>query len=268
MFPILDFMDVAMLIVLSPAKTLAMEPPLVALKTSVPDFIAHSAQLIDVLKAFSSAQVASLMRISDPLAALNVGRYASWSPEFSSENAKQAVLAFNGDVYAGLEAATLTTAQLDYTQSHVRILSGLYGMLRPLDLMQPYRLEMGTRLATGRGKNLYAFWSDIVTTALNDLLQKRNSSALINLASEEYFKVIKPAQLSVPIITPIFEDWKNGKYKIISFYAKRARGLMARYAALHEVTQPEQLQAFAMEGYAFDASGSSEHKWLFRRKLA
>lgn len=257
-----------MLIVLSPAKTLAMETPPTTIKSSLPDFIPHSAQLIDVLKAYSPAQVASLMRISDPLAALNAARYASWSREFSPQNAKQAVLAFNGDVYAGLEAATLSPAQLDYTQSHVRILSGLYGMLRPLDLMQPYRLEMGTRLATARGKNLYAFWGDIVTTALDDFLRSRKSSALINLASEEYFKVVKPDLLSVPVITPVFEDWKNGKYKIISFYAKRARGLMARYAALHGLTRPEQLQAFAAEGYRFDADGSSRHNWLFRRRLA
>lgn len=257
-----------MLIVLSPAKTLAMEAPPAGMKSSLPDFIPHSAQLIETLKTFSPAQVASLMRISDPLAALNVGRYASWSQEFSLQNAKQAVLAFNGDVYAGLQAASLNPAQLDYAQSHVRILSGLYGMLRPLDLMQPYRLEMGTRLTTKRGKNLYAFWGDIVTTALDDLLRVRNSSALINLASEEYFKVVKPELLSVPVITPVFEDWKNGKYKIISFYAKRARGLMARYAALHGVTQPEQLQAFAMEDYVFDANVSSERNWRFRRRLA
>lgn len=257
-----------MLIVLSPAKTLAMETPPTTIKSSLPEFIAHSAQLIDVLKTFSPAQVASLMHISDPLAALNFDRYANWSQEFSPQNAKQAVLAFNGDVYTGLTATTLSPAQLDYTQSHVRILSGLYGMLRPLDLMQPYRLEMGTRLATARGKNLYAFWGDIVTTALDGVLRERDYSALINLASEEYFKVIKPDLLSVPVITPVFEDWKNGNYKIISFYAKRARGMMTRYAALHNVTQPEQLQDFDMEGYAFDADGSSAHNWLFRRKLA
>ena len=257
-----------MLIVLSPAKTLAMGTPPAAIKSSLPEFIAHSVQLIDVLKTFSPAQVASLMRISDPLAALNFARYASWTQEFPPQNAKQAVLAFNGDVYAGLAAATLSSGQLDYTQSHVRILSGLYGMLRPLDLMQPYRLEMGTRLATARGKTLYAFWGDIVTTALDEVLRARNYSALVNLASEEYFKVVKPDLLSVPVITPVFEDWKNGKYKIISFYAKRARGLMVRYAALYGVTQPKQLQAFDMDGYAFDADGSSEHNWLFRRRLA
>lgn len=257
-----------MLIVLSPAKTLAMAPLPATIKSSLPEFIAHSVKLIDVLKTFSPAQVASLMHISDPLAALNFDRFANWTKEFSPQNAKQAVLAFNGDVYAGLAAATLSAGQLDYTQSHVRILSGLYGMLRPLDLMQPYRLEMGTRLATARGKNLYAFWGDIVTKALDDVLRARNYSALINLASEEYFKVVKPDLLSVPVITPVFEDWKNGKYKIISFYAKRARGLMARYAALHGVTQPQQLQAFDVEGYTFDDQGSSEHDWLFRRRLA
>ncbi len=257
-----------MLIVLSPAKSLDYEtPPTTELHTQ-PDFIARSAQLVDILKAYSPAQIASLMRISDPLAQLNAERYAAWSPKFIRRNSKQALLAFNGDVYAGLQAATLSPAQLDYAQSHIRILSGLYGLLRPLDLMQPYRLEMGTRLANPAGRDLYAYWGETVTATLNQLLAERRAQVLVNLASEEYFKVVRRAQLGYPVITPVFEDWKNGKYKIISFYAKRARGLMARYAALHHIAQPQRLQEFAEEGYAFAADSSDATTWVFRRRLS
>ncbi len=257
-----------MLIVLSPAKTLDYDTPVTIDKHTLPDFVDHSAELIDILKQLSPAQVGSLMQISDALAVLNVGRYASWSPRFSQENAKQAILAFNGDVYEGLDAPSLTAKQLDYAQSHIRILSGLYGVLRPLDLMQPYRLEMGTRLANTRGKDLYAFWGNRVTEALNEAIAARKSTALVNLASEEYFKAVKPGLLNVPVITPVFEDWKGGKYKVVSFYAKRARGLMARYAAVNEVRRPEQLKQFDADGYAFDAAASSDTTWFFRRRVA
>jgi cytoplasmic iron level regulating protein YaaA (DUF328/UPF0246 family) len=198
---------------------------------------------------------------------LNANRFAAWSPKCTVTNAKQAVLAFNGDVYEGLDAASLNAQQLDYTQAHLRILSGLYGVLRPLDLMQAYRLEMGTRMVNPRGANLYAFWGDLVTKALNKTIATQQSSALINLASEEYFKVVMPAVLAVPIITPVFEDWKNGKYKIISFYAKRARGLMMRYAAVNAITEPVKLKAFDSEGYAFDETASDDRSWIFRRRL-
>lgn len=257
-----------MLIVLSPAKTLDYTTPSTTAVHSQPDFTRDSAELIETLRRYSPAQIGSLMRISDPLAELNAGRYAAWTPQFTPENSKQAVLAFNGDVYEGLNASSLNAKQLDYSQSHIRILSGLYGVLRPLDLMQPYRLEMGTKLATGRGKDLYAFWGDTVTDELNKALAAQKSGALINLASEEYFKVVKPRLLAAPVITPIFEDWKNGKYKVISFYAKRARGLMARYAALKKIKQAEKLKAFDFEGYAFDAAGSNDRNWLFRRRVS
>jgi uncharacterized protein len=256
-----------MLIVLSPAKTLDYATPATADTHSMPEFIEQSAELIQSLKTLSPAQAASLMRISDALALLNVTRYASWSRKFTKKNAKQAILAFNGDVYEGLDASSFTTKQFEYGQSHIRILSGLYGVLRPLDMMQPYRLEMGTRLANSRGKDLYAFWDGLVTESLNNTLASRRSRVLVNLASEEYFKVIKPKLLNAEIITPMFEDWKNGKYKVISFYAKRARGLMARYAAVKGITQVEKLKAFDAEGYAFDSDASTEHRWLFRRKL-
>lgn len=256
-----------MLIVLSPAKTLDYDTPATTEVHTHPDFIEHSAELIETLRTKSPAQVASLMSISDALAVLNVARFASWSRKFTTKNAKQAILAFNGDVYEGLDASTLDPRQLDYAQSHIRILSGLYGILRPLDLMQPYRLEMGTRLANARGKDLYAFWGGQVTEVLNNAIAKKKSRTLVNLASEEYFKVVKPKLLNAEIIKPVFEDWKGGRYKVISFYAKRARGLMARYAAVKGITQPEKLKAFDAEGYAFDADGSTEHNWLFRRRV-
>lgn len=256
-----------MLIVLSPAKSLDYETPAITDSYTQPQFLDHSSELIEVLRQYSPAQVGSLMTISDNLAQLNVARYASWTPEFTTDNAKQAVLAFNGDVYDGLAAPTLTAKQLDYVQSRVRILSGLYGVLRPLDLMQPYRLEMGTRLANQRGKDLYAFWGRIVTDELNKLFDGAKHKVLVNLASEEYFKVVKPAHLNGQIITPTFEDWKNGKYKIISFFAKRARGLMARYAAVKGVTQPEKLKAFDSDGYAFCEEHSTPTNWVFRRRI-
>lgn len=254
-----------MLIVLSPAKSLDYKTAAVTERHTLPDFIPRSAQLIGILKNYSPAQLASLMRISDPLAQLNVERYAAWSSKFNRKNSKQAVLAFNGNVYEGLQAISLRPDQLDYAQSHIRILSGLYGVLRPLDLIQPYRLEMGTRLPNPGGKDLYAFWGEAVTAEINALLAAQRSKVLLNLASEEYFKVIQHKQLTHPVITPVFEDWKGGRYKIISFYAKRARGLMARYAVQHRIANPQRLQAFNEEGYAFAAEFSDAARWVFRR---
>lgn len=256
-----------MLIVLSPAKSLDYDTPPTTDVHTTPAFVPRSAELIELLKKLSPAEIGSLMSISDPLAVLNVNRYASWSRKFTSKNAKQAVLAFNGDVYEGLDAASLNAKQLDYLQGHVRILSGLYGMLRPLDLMQPYRLEMGTRLANAHGKDLYAFWGGEITEAINAELATQKTPVLVNLASEEYFKVVKPKLLKAQVISPVFEDWKGGKYKIISFYAKRARGLMARYAALKNISQPDKLKAFDLDGYVFAPEASSDSSWVFRRKL-
>jgi cytoplasmic iron level regulating protein YaaA (DUF328/UPF0246 family) len=257
-----------MLIVLSPAKTLDFESPIKVNKTTEPDFIPRSAELISTLRTMPPAQIGSLMSISDSLAQLNVARYASWSKKFTPDNSRPAMLAFDGDVYEGLDARSLNARQLDWAQKHLRILSGLYGLLRPLDLMQPYRLEMGTRLATKRGKDLYAFWGDQITEALNESLTVAKAQALVNLASEEYFKSVKPAKLDRPVITPVFEEWKGGSYKIVSFFAKRARGLMARYAIEHKLTKPEQLKDFDSEGYGFDAKASNEARWIFRRRAA
>ena len=256
-----------MLIVLSPAKTLDYTSPLNTDVQTRPEFMQRSATLIALLRTLSPAALGSLMKISDPLAALNAQRYHDWSPRVSVKNSRQAVLAFNGDVYDGLQAGTMDSAQLDYLQSHLRILSGLYGVLRPLDLMQPYRLEMGTRLANDAGRDLYAFWGDSVTKTLKAALAANHGKVLVNLASEEYFKVVRPALLNATVISPVFEDWKGGQYKIISFFAKRARGAMTRYAALHAITDPQQLQNFDVDGYRFDAATSDDTSWHFRRRL-
>jgi cytoplasmic iron level regulating protein YaaA (DUF328/UPF0246 family) len=254
-----------MLIVLSPAKSLDLDTPPTTDRRTTPQFIDRAAELIRVLKDYSPAQVGALMSISDPLAVLNVTRYASWHPDHAQ--ARQAVMSFDGDVYTGLDARSLKPKALAYVQDHVRILSGLYGLLRPLDQMHPYRLEMGTRLANPRGKDLYDFWGETVTGALNEALAANGASALVNLASEEYFRSVKPKLLDVPVVNPVFEDWKNGKYKIISFFAKRARGMMARYAAEKGITDPQKLKKFAVDGYAFDKSVSTETEWVFRRRV-
>jgi cytoplasmic iron level regulating protein YaaA (DUF328/UPF0246 family) len=256
-----------MLILLSPAKSLDYETPATTPEATSPIFIQEAKQLIEQLRQLSPSQVADLMDLSDKLATLNVTRYASWTPKHSASNAKQALLAFNGDVYEGLDAGSLSAAQLNWSQAHVRILSGLYGVLRPLDYMQAYRLEMGTALLNAAGKDLYAFWGDKITQSLNQSLQDFTGKAkvVVNCASDEYYKSVKPKLLQAPAIQPIFEDWK-GTWKIVSFYAKRARGLMARYAIEHNITHPEKLKLFDSEGYAFDAAASSQSTWRFRRK--
>lgn len=259
-----------MIIVLSPAKSLDYETPPHVAKHTIPDFVDDAAQLIDQLRRYSPQHIASLMDISDALARLNFQRYADWSREFSLDNAKQAVLAFNGDVYEGFDAKTLSAADLDYAQRHVRLLSGLYGVLRPLDLLQPYRLEMGTRMPNPRGKDLYAFWGERITDALNAQLRRNKGGArvIVNCASTEYFKSVRPKRLEGPVVTPVFEDWKGGRYKIISFYAKRARGLMARYVVEQRIGSPEKLKDFAVDGYAFDAAASNDSTFVFRRRIA
>ncbi len=230
-------------------------------------FMQDAQQLIDVSKKLSVDQIADLMSISPALAQLNADRFSAWSATATKDNAKQAMFAFNGDVYEGLAAATLSTPQVNYLEKRLRILSGLYGLLRPLDLLQPYRLEMGTRLANPRGANLYAFWGEKVTDALNLQLEQQKSKVLVNLASEEYFKVVKPALLKAPVVSPVFLDWKNGQYKVISFYAKRARGLMARYSAVNKISKAEDLKSFDAEGYRFDATESDRQHWVFKRKV-
>ncbi len=262
-----------MLFVISPAKALDYESPVpisASAACTQPDYLDDAAELIAGLRECSLGQVAALMSLSDKLAALNVARYAEWSRPFGPDNARPAIFAFNGDVYDGLDVRSLDAAGLAYAQQHLRILSGLYGLLRPLDLMQAYRLEMGTRYANARGKDLYAFWGDIPTEGLNRLLDAEAEAGapriLVNLASEEYFKVVRPARLRGRVIQLGFEDWKGGRYKIISFYAKRARGLMARYAISQGITEVEDLKAFQQDGYAFAPEASRDDYWVFRRR--
>ncbi len=258
-----------MLFLLSPAKSLDYDSPLPeGLPHTAPTFMAEAARLIDVLREKSPQDIASLMSISDPLAALNVARYAAWRPRATTANARQAVLAFNGDVYEGLQAQSLSRADLDWAQQHLAILSGLYGVLRPLDLLQPYRLEMGTRLATDAGANLYQFWGKTIAEHLNQRLAADVTPVVVNLASQEYFKSVDRRTLKARVIECVFEDFKGGQYKIISFYAKRARGLMARYAIERRVTTPHQLEGFDLEGYAFDPGASTPERLVFRRKSA
>ena len=254
-----------MLIVLSPAKSLDYKTPVKVKSSTLPEFVAKSAQLIADLKKLAPQEVANLMGLSDKLAALNVGRYRDWTKKFTKENSKPAIYAFDGDVYDGFDVKTLSAKSLDFAQEHIRILSGLYGALRPLDLMQAYRLEMGTSFKNARGKDLYAFWGDRVTNSLKSILEKQKNPLLLNLASEEYFKVIKAKELNCTLITPIFQDAKDGKYKIISFYAKRARGLMARYVVENRITNVDDLKDFNLDGYQFIASESKPEKPVFRR---
>lgn len=256
-----------MLFLLSPAKSLDFDPPAGDVPHTQPLFVPQAAELIGILKQKSPQEIASLMRLSDTLAGLNVARYAAWSSKFTVKNAKQAVLAFNGDVYDGLDAKTLASDALAWAQEHLCILSGLYGVLRPLDYMQPYRLEMGTSLANARGKDLYQFWGTQISDYLNTRLQRDKTPVLINLASQEYFKAVDKKAIKARVVDCVFEDFKGGQYKIISFYAKRARGLMARFAATQRVVLPEQLKAFDLEGHAFDAGASEPDRLVFRRKL-
>jgi cytoplasmic iron level regulating protein YaaA (DUF328/UPF0246 family) len=256
-----------MLILLSPAKSLDFETPPTTDKHTLPQFIHESAALIEVLRPYTPAQIASLMDLSDALSALNVARYAAWRPRFTAKNSKQAILAFNGDVYEGLDAPSLKQADLDWAQEHVGLLSGLYGLLRPLDRMQPYRLEMGTKLPNSRGKDLYAWWGDTLAEHLNRQLAKQGDDTIVNLASQEYFRSVKRKALKARVVECVFEDWKNGNWKVISFHAKRARGLMARHAIRKRAKKPAQLLDFSSEGYAYDADASEPDRFVFRRRL-
>lgn len=256
-----------MLIFLSPAKALDYKTPPHVASFTQPAYLKQSETLIKQLRKLSPADIANLMDLSDPLALLNFNRYADWSLPFSPENAKQAVLAFDGDVYDGLAARTMSADDLDFAQQKVRILSGLYGILKPLDLMQPYRLEMGTKFANKAGKDLYAFWGEKLLEAINAELDTLPQPVAVNLASEEYFKAVVGRKIKGKLIQPVFEDWKNGRYKIISFYAKRARGLMTRYAVLNRLSEPEGLKGFDEDGYGFVPEASDDKTWVFRRRM-
>ena len=256
-----------MLFVISPAKNLDFETPAVTQTASQPRYLDQSKVLIEQLQKFSIQEIATLMKLSDKLAGLNLGRFQTWSTPFNANNAKQAILAFNGDVYTGLDAATLDEAGFDFAQKHLRILSGLYGVLKPLDYMQPYRLEMGTKLSNAKGLDLYDFWGDQLKYSL-EAEPELADGVLINLASNEYFKAVKAKQLNARIITPVFKDAKNGQYKIISFYAKKARGLMSRYIIDHKITEPEGIKGFDSDGYYFSEAQSKGDDWVFLRDHA
>ncbi|QBH97463.1 peroxide stress protein YaaA [Limnobaculum zhutongyuii] len=254
-----------MLITISPAKTLDYTSPLVTERYTQPEMLDQSKILIKACRKLTPAQIASLMSISDKLAGLNAARFSEWQPDFTPENARQALLAFKGDVYTGLHVNDFNDDDFDFAQQHLRMLSGLYGVLRPLDLMQAYRLEMGTRLENQRGKDLYEFWGKRITDKLNQALKDQGDDILVNLASDEYFKSIQTKSLDGTIIKPVFLDQKSGKYKIISFYAKKARGLMSRFIIKNRLTRPEQLVDFNLEGYQFDESASQGNELVFKR---
>ncbi|WP_196157993.1 peroxide stress protein YaaA [Reinekea sp. G2M2-21] len=257
---------VKVLAVISPAKTLDFETDSPVDDVSDYRFADEAQSLIDELKAKSCADIAQLMSLSEKLAALNVERYQQWRPVMTAANSKQALFAFKGDVYTGLSAYTLTKPQIIQAQRKVRILSGLYGLLRPLDTIQPYRLEMGTKLSNSRGQNLYEFWGNRITDLLNQDVAESDADYLINLASQEYFRAVDTKQLAVPVITPVFLDEKNGNYKIISFFAKKARGLMIRYILDNQPTSLKALKAFDYAGYSFSAADSDQWNWVFKRK--
>jgi cytoplasmic iron level regulating protein YaaA (DUF328/UPF0246 family) len=257
-----------MLIVISPAKTLDFDTASPLKKSTQPTFLDHSQQLIDTLRQLDPTQISALMHISDKLGELNWQRFHEWTPPFTARNAKQALFAFRGDVYSGLDADSFDKADCDYAQKHLRILSGLYGLLKPLDLMQAYRLEMGTTLANSRGRNLYEFWGDRITDALNAELKKMKTPVLINLASEEYFKAVRPKRLAGDVLTPHFKERKNGDYKIVSFFAKKARGLMSAYIIKNRISSVADLKNFAASGYRFNAALSHDRDWVFTREEA
>lgn len=254
-----------MLMVISPAKTLDYDSPLATETWSQPEFLDDACELVDQLKLMEPHQISQLMKVSAKLGELNAERFQHWRAPFTPDNARQAVLAFKGDVYTGLAAETFSEADFTFAQQHLRILSGLYGLLRPLDLMQAYRLEMGTRFENKRGKNLYAFWGSQITDKINRQLAA-DDGVLVNLASNEYFKSVKKEQLQGRLITPQFKDWKSGQYKIISFYAKKARGLMCRYAIQNQIAQADDLKAFDSNGYSFSEEQSDADNWVFLRK--
>jgi cytoplasmic iron level regulating protein YaaA (DUF328/UPF0246 family) len=257
-----------MLTIISPAKKLDYSQLAEAHKYTQPELLEHSNALLNELKLLTPEAICSLMSLSDKLGALNFERFQEWQMPFTSDNAKQAILAFKGDVYQGLDADNMTADELDFAQDNLRILSGLYGLLRPLDLMQAYRLEMGTKFANQRGANLYEFWGSIITDELNKLVSSQPDSVLVNLASNEYFKSVQPKNLQAEIITPVFMDQKNDKYKIISFFAKRARGLMSAFIIKNKITVVEQLKQFNVDGYSYNSAMSEGNKWVFCRAEA
>lgn len=257
-----------MLTCLSPAKNLDFASDHAVRRCTQPQFLERSGELIGRLRSMSTPEIGRLIHLSDRLSSLNAARYKEWSPPFDKGNARPCIMAFAGDVYRGLEAGTLEKADLDFAQRHLRILSGLHGLLRPLDLIQPYRLEMGTRLGIAGHNSLYSFWGDSITDALADAMKAARTEVLVNLASEEYFKAVRPDRLSARIIQPVFKDKKNGKYGNFFVYTKRARGMMSRFIITGRLTDPESLKAFDVGGYRFNPTLSDGDRWAFTREHA
>ncbi len=257
-----------MLIIISPAKTLDFETAPITKVHTQPEFLKESRQLVSQLKELTPAEVSSLMKISDKLGVLNFLRFNEWKTPFTLNNAKQALLAFKGDVYTGINADSFNSRDLKFAQKHLRILSGLYGVLKPLDLIQAYRLEMGSKFKNRKGKDLYEFWESKLTDQINQDLKASKSKYLINLASNEYFKSLQADAINAEIIVPVFKDYKNGKYKIISFYAKKARGLMSAYIIKNRLKNPEDIKAFDVDGYKFCKSASNSTNWVFQRSCS
>ena len=254
-----------MISVISPAKTLCYE------KTnnknySKPEFIDKSQELIDILSKMNVEEISVLMKTSEKISKLNYKRFQDWNSELHHKNSKQSIFAFKGDVYTGLDVSTLSESEINFSQNNLRILSGLYGVLRPLDLMMPYRLEMGTKLKNKKGKDLYDFWGENITSSINKILENHKDKTLVNLASNEYFKSIKKNKIQAQIITPIFKDYKSGKYKIISFFAKKARGLMSRFIMKNKIENHFDLKKFDLGGYSFSKSDSDELNYVYLRK--
>jgi len=254
-----------MLILVSPAKTLDFDTPPLTAENTQPAFLSDSQELIDQLKKMSAPKVGKLMKISDKLAQLNTERYKSWKLPLTSENSKQCLFAFQGDVYIGLDASTMNKADINFAQKHLRILSGLYGVLRPLDLIRPYRLEMGTKLANQRGQNLYHFWGDNVTNSINSELKNRRKPLVVNLASNEYFKVVNAHKLNAELVSPVFRDKKNNEYKLISFFAKKARGMMSRFIIDNRIKTADELKSFDVAGYKYNKKYSTIEQPVFTR---
>ena len=254
-----------MLVVISSAKTLNFKSQTLLNRHTQPCFIDQSEKLIDVLRKLKPKEIAELLSVNPSIAALNYERYAKWQLPFTTDNAKQSILAFKGEVYRGLKAWTLTSVDFDYAQDHLRMISGLYGLIRPFDLIQPYRLEMGIKLKTKTAPNLYKFWGDSVTEKLNKALKPMKNPVLINLASAEYFKVINTKLLAAPVIIPEFLDSKNGQYKSIVVYLKKARGMLSRFIIQNQLTDPEDIKGFDEEGYIFNSRLSRGNHWVFTR---
>lgn len=255
-----------MIILMNSSKTMDFQQKSTISKHTIPELIKDAEMLVQELRKLSAPDLAKLMKVSDKLAQLNVARYADWQRDLDRSNAKPALLAFKGDIYSGLDVENYQRGDFEFAQQHVRILSGLYGLLRPLDLIQPYRLEMATNLVTPRGKNMYQFWGTKVQASVRALLKQERSGAVVNLCSAEYFKAIKPGLSDITVVTPVFKEYRDGAYRFVTLYAKKARGMMCNYIIQNRLTGVDELKSFDVAGYRFNKTISSDDQWAFTRK--